>query len=545
MATDAVVNAVFDDVIARLKQQSRVSRYYDDPVLFAEDVLGIKLWSKQRELVDLVKENSHTVVTSAHGTGKSLTSSVLACWWVATRPIGEAIAIWTAPTYAQVNAILGEEIRKHHAHAEQRYKEGLSPIKLPGYVTQANQWKTDDGKILLGFGRKPADTADNAFQGIHRRHVLVILDEACGIPESLWTGAEAITTTAGSRILAVGNPDDPASHFRKIFYDDPNWAKLKISAFDSPNFTVNHIGHDHGCDDERCREDHYAERAALDLDIPEDLRPLLIQHDWVEQRRLAWGEDSPLWVSKVLGEFPLQSVNTLFNLATLNRGADTEIKPVRTDPVILGVDLSRFGPNYSAVYKYEGGNLRQIGKWGGKADEQGIDGMESAAKVHALAQSYGASEVRVDSEGVGGPILDRIVQLAGDSYRVIAMRGSQTSPDTLRWINSRAFWYDKMREAMMNGLIDVDPKDKQLREELEQIAYHFNNRFKSLQIEAKEDMERRGLKSPDLADAAAYACADMSYVTDHPLGQFKPGDRISMDALEFLDIARVGTVSPY
>lgn len=545
MAADPIVSAVFDDVISRLKQQSRISRYYDDPVLFAEDVLGITLWSKQQELVGLVKDNSHTVVTSAHGTGKSLTSSVLACWWVATRPLGEAIAIWTAPTYAQVNAILGEEIRKHHAHAEQRYKEGLSPIKLPGYVTQANQWKSDDGKILLGFGRKPADAADSAFQGIHRRYVLVILDEACGIPESLWTGAEAITTTAGSRILAVGNPDDPASHFRKIFYDDPNWAKLKISAFDSPNFTINHLKHAEGCDDPLCRQDHWAARARLDKDIPDDLRPLLIQHDWVEQRRLAWGEDSPLWVSKVLGEFPLQSVNTLFNLATLNTGADTEIKPVRTDPVILGVDLSRFGPNYSAVYKYEGGYLRQVGKWGGKADEQGIDGMESAAKVHALAQRYGASEVRVDSEGVGGPILDRIVQLAGDSYRVIAMRGSQPSPDNLRWINSRAFWYDKMRESMMNGEIDVDPNDKQLREELEQIAYHFKNRFKSLQIEAKEDMERRGLKSPDLADAAAYACADMSYVTDHPLGQFKPGDRISMDALEFLGMARADVISPY
>src|SRR5690606_19789416 len=109
---------------------------------------------------------------------------------------------------------LWEDIRKHHLNAEQRYKEGLSPMKLPGRIKANDEWKSDSG-VVLGFGRKPADNNDHGFQGIHRRYVLVIVDESCGIRENLFTAVEAITTTQNSRILAIGNPDDPASHFNK------------------------------------------------------------------------------------------------------------------------------------------------------------------------------------------------------------------------------------------------------------------------------------------------------------------------------------------
>jgi hypothetical protein len=567
MAVDETVHAVMGGVIEQLKQQSRVSKYYDDPVLFAKDVLGIHLWSKQREVVAAIANDDHVAVKSCHGSGKSLLASVLAAWWIATRPVGEAIVIWTAPTYNQVHAIISAEIRKHIATAEQRYREGKSLLRIPGHLTQSDQWKTDDG-TLIGQGRKPADNNAHGFHGIHRRFVFVIVDESCGIPENLFTGVEAITTTEGSRILSIGNPDDPVSTFKKMFTTDANWTRLSISAFDSPNFTKNHLGHYSGCDDSNCLKNNWALRADMDKDIPEDLKPLLIQESWVDQRRVAWGEDSPLWMSKILGEFPLQSVNTLFSADTLSKGQDCEVTPLRSSKIILGVDLARFGPDYSTIYKYEegpakrrvnddgdvkledlnkvGGQLKLIDYWGGKADEQPVDGMESAARVHQWAQSLGAHEVRIDSEGVGGPILDQIVRLADGAYTVIAMRGSSRSPDPYRWINARAYWYDSARERMMNNEIDIDPADKKLIEELEQIQYHFKNRLAVLQIESKEEMAKRGLKSPDYADAAMYAMADMTDVINDPLSSFGYGDRISMSSNDFLGLAEgAGLISPY
>ena len=577
MATDEVVNGVFDSVIDQLRQQSRKGRYKTDPWLWAKDVLGITLWSKQQDVLAAVVENDHTAVRSCHGSGKSLLASVIAAWWIAVHPIGEAIVVTTAPTYAQVHAILWEDIRKHHIISQHRYNDGLSPMKLPGYITQSDQWKSDDG-VLLGFGRKPADNNDHGFQGIHRPYVLVIIDESCGIKENLFTAVEAITTTKNSRILAIGNPDDPATEFRKFFdgvvdplTGKPVWANVDISSFDSPNFTRMHEGHYGGCDDPRCLERKWAERWDRDrkLEIAPKVLDQLPNPQWVEQRRAAWGEGSPLWLSKVLGEFPLQSVNTLFSMETLARGKDTEVKPLPSSRLILGVDLARFGPDYSTIYKYElgpsktrfsdsgkdelrenhkmGGRLRLVDFWGGKADEDGVDGTESAQRVHQWALKLGADEVRIDAEGVGGPILDQIMRLSDGAYTVIAMKGSASSPDKFRWVNARAFWYESARQAMFNYEVDVDPNDTKLLDELEQIQYHFKNRFASLQIESKDEMERRGVKSPDFADAAVYAMADISAIVADPLSRYQIGDHVSMSLENFLGMAEDAgyIISPY
>lgn len=577
MATDEIVNGVLDSVIDQLRQQSRKSRYQTDPWLWAKDVLGITLWSKQQDVLELLVNNDHTAVRSCHGSGKSLLASVIAAWWIAVHPLGEAIVVTTAPTYAQVHAILWEDIRKHHIRARDRYNDGLSPMALPGYITQSDQWKSDDG-MLLGFGRKPADNNDHGFQGIHRPYVLVIIDESCGIKESLFTGVEAITTTKNSRILAIGNPDDPATEFKKFFSgmkDEKTgkevWATTDISSFDSPNFTRLHAGHYTGCDDPLCLERKWAERWDRDkvMNIPQVVLDQLPNDEWVDQRRAAWGEGSPLWLSKVLGQFPLQSMNTLFSAETLQRAQDCEVKPLRTSRLVLGVDLARFGPDYSAVYSYEagpsksrisagektdlrdnqktGGKLRRVDFWGGKADEDSVDGMESASRVHNLALKLGAAEVRIDAEGVGGPILDQIMRLSDGAYEVIAMKGSAASPDKFRWVNARAFWYESARQAMFNHEVDMDPNDKKLLEELEQIQYHFKNRFASLQIESKDDMERRGVKSPDFADAAVYAMADMSAVMADPLSRYAMGDNVSMSVEDFLGLASDAgfIISPY
>src|SRR5258708_6900284 len=121
------------------------------------------------------------------------------------------------------------------------------------------------------MGRKPPDHNETSFLGTHARYVLVILDEACGIPEWLWHSAERITTgdPMGMRILAIGNPDDPNSHFARIF-QNPDWAHFKTSAHDSPNFTGE--------------------------EVPAELREKLTSVEWVEERKRDWGETNPLYI---------------------------------------------------------------------------------------------------------------------------------------------------------------------------------------------------------------------------------------------------------
>jgi hypothetical protein len=243
---------------------ARYARYVDDPVGFVREVLGEELWSKQREIAESVRDHRHVAVRSAHDTGKSFVASRLAAWWLSVHAPGDAFVVTTAPTFAQVRAILWREINRAH-------RKG----KLVGRVNQTEWWID---KEIVAYGRKPADYDEDSFQGIHARYVLVILDEACGIPGSLWTAAETIATNDGCRVLAIGNPDTPLSQFKRACEPGSGWRVIHVDGLQSPNFTGE--------------------------SVPESLRALLLSPTWVEERRADWGEDSALFQSKVRGEFP-------------------------------------------------------------------------------------------------------------------------------------------------------------------------------------------------------------------------------------------------
>ena len=233
---------------------------------------GIALWSAQRDIARSVEAGDHVAVRAAHAVGKTFTAAVLCCWWVDTHP--DSMFISTAPTRNQVHGILWKEIAALHQR-----------LKLPGrVVTGTDEWKI--GGIQYGIGRKPPDNAAGSdfdpatFQGYHRAGgVLVVIDEASGVPEWLWNAVETVTTTANCRILAIGNPDNPGSHFARVCSPvTPGWVRHKIAVSDSPNFTGEVV--------------------------PDYVKAPLVDQAWVDKRIEDWGVDSHLYISKVLAEFP-------------------------------------------------------------------------------------------------------------------------------------------------------------------------------------------------------------------------------------------------
>ncbi|MGH3637367.1 MAG: hypothetical protein ACRDTS_25460, partial [Mycobacterium sp.] len=256
------------DLAARAFLRANVVRWSSDPVTWARDRLREHLWSKQREVIGALRDHRRVAVKSCHGSGKSHLASRTAAWWLDTHEPGTAFVVSTAPTFPQVRAILWRYIRQAH-------KKG----NLVGRVNQT-EWLIDDE--LVGYGRKPADHDESAFQGIHAKYVLVIIDEGCGVPKQLFVAADSLTTNPDCRILVIGNPDNPASEFNQVC-DSPLWHTVTISAFDTPNLTGE--------------------------DVPPELAELLISKSWVEEKALEWGEDNPLYLSKVLGEFPRDDPN--------------------------------------------------------------------------------------------------------------------------------------------------------------------------------------------------------------------------------------------
>lgn len=437
----------------------------DDPVKWAQQRLGLHLWSKQAEIAQSVKDNKRTAVRSCHDSGKSFIASVIAGWWIDSHPPGEAIVVSTAPTYQQVHAILWEEIRARH-------KRG----NLPGRVLQSDEWKLDDG-TLVGMGRKPADTDVHGFHGIHRRYVLVILDEACGIPDQLWTAVEAITTNADCRILAIGNPDDPATEFGNVCKPGSGWSVIGISAFDTPNFT--------------------------DETVPATLRPLLLDPEWVEDKRRRWGEDSPRYISKVLGQFPEVGEDTLISPAWIE-AAQKRALEVTADQR-LAVDVARYGSDETIIGLARGPVFRVVEATSKQSTT------ETTGRVIAQARGLvGPYTIRVDGVGVGGGVVD---QLAEDGWPVYDMQSGQAPVDSERFKNARAEWWWGLRERFEQGDVDIDPGDDDLAAQLGSVKYKYTARGQ-IQIESKDEMRKRGLPSPDRGDTMMLAYGHVNLLPD-------------------------------
>lgn len=163
--------------------------------------------------------------------GRARTSSLRVLQgWIDVHPPGTAKVLTSAPTFDQVKSILWGELKRTHSKG-----------KLEGR-TNTTQWYIGDERVA--FGRKPKDPTKGGsdetvteFQGEHADYLLVILDEACGIPKPLWLAAMSLLTNDESRMLAIGNPDDPTSHFATICAPGSDSSVIPIPLHATPRFT--------------------------------------------------------------------------------------------------------------------------------------------------------------------------------------------------------------------------------------------------------------------------------------------------------------------
>lgn len=487
--SNTVLKGAVEYALDEMRKVSQNAQYRDDPVRWAEEVLGVTLWSVQKEILNSLVHNKKTAVKSCHSIGKTFISAVAACWWASTR--SNSMVRSTAPSSYQVHELLWEEIRKFHAQHS-----------LVGRVTQSDEWKRElyGTEIQIASGRKPSDTNIHSFHGVHRPDgVLVILDEGCGIPQTLYTASDAITTGPGDRVLAVGNPDDPDTEFGRIFNESAqSWNLITVSAYATPLFTGEVV--------------------------PNVVANGLIQPDWVEERRIEWGEDSARFKAKILAEFPDQSSDALFTQQSIDRAYDLELEDDYEIPVILGVDVAAHGDDISCIYSNRGGRIRFYKSW--------TDGdvQVSADIIVAAAISLNATEVRIDGSGFGSGVVDRVLSNPESSnFVVIKVMGANKAADPIQHLNARAEQYDFLRKQMLKGEVDLDRDDEAIRRQLLSIKYFLTNRS-AIQIESKKDMRSRGVKSPDELDAVVYAAADFSYLTNpSPIDALNPGDRLYAD----------------
>ena len=419
--------------------------------------LAETLYTKQVEIARSVEHNRRTAVKACFDSGKSYLASRLALWWIETRPPGEALVVTTATTFQQVRAILWQEIGgAHNTH------------QLTGRVTQTEWWI---GRQLVGFGRRPRDWAPDALTGHHRPHVLVIVDEASGVPAAIFDALEGLITNERSRILAIGNPYGPGSRFAELFAATSIWHGITITAFDTPAWTGERV----------------SARAAASLISPV----------WVDELREMLGADheaTALWQTKVLGEFDTEDESKVISLANATRAKHHEIE--RSGAPTLAVDVARYGEDETVICARWGWHIEIIETFRRRPLTY------TAGRVAALSRELGAADVRVDDDGVGGGVTD---MLREQGLTVDALHGAARPADPTKFADARSEWWWHIREAFAAGDPDI-PDDDRLIGQLTAVNWDMDSRGR-IKVESKKDMRARGAPSPDRADAVVYTTA--------------------------------------
>lgn len=509
------LTGVASEVAEELRQKSRKKIYQRDPEAWYADVMDGYWWSKQKEIVwsfaDPEKALTMTVVKSCNGVGKTRLAADLATWMVSVFDPLETTIITTAPIFSQIRTGLFRYIADNYGVALE------NGFKLPGRFVADPALKvarTEGGldKDVIQ-SRRPADNnLISSFQGIHDGRVAVLMDEAGGLPEDLWIGANAVTTNEYANILAIGNPDRLGTAFHARFRDREkykDWTTISISAYESPNLT--------------------GEVIHPDPEKDKQIKSHLVQKNWVEMMERQAHPNVVL--AKVHGEFPKGDDNAFFTQHAMNTAYNTDITPKEGDYRVLAVDIAFGGEDSTVAYLNEGGRIRKV-----KELPYDDDYFGHAQAIQNLAIAQGADELRVDAAGSGKGIHSILEnQLYTDQYRLVGLSGGTSSPDITKWAQLRAFLYDSFREQMQSGKIDLDYEDRKLREQMEAQPYEINPRG-AIQIMPKSKMREKGLLSPDELDAAVMAGADLTPWTGNPWNQYEVGTAIAQDREELMEL---------
>lgn len=478
------------------------------PVLWSKNRLDAYLWRAQRRIMHSIRDNRYTAVPSCHDSGKSYTAMVATSWWLDPRvhPVGDAFVVSTAPTGAQVSAVLWREIERMHRKRN-----------LIGHINMGTmpEWRVN--KELIAYGRKPADHSAVGFQGIHAKYVLVVVDEAAGVPKALWDAVDSLATNRHARVLAIGNPDDASSHFRTICQPGSGWNVIRIDGLRTPNFTeesVRRFPHLY-----RYMQDHNIPFATEP--IPEAIRDFLLSVEWVEERMKRWGVNlvvddetgaekwttSALWEAKVRGQFPTDATEGVIPLGWVeaaNRryvefvsgGGDFDGIPGRR---IFGADIARFGDDETSIATAQGLAILKPPEQIGNQDT-----MTTAKRLLAKLRSAPTSVAGVDVIGVGAGVVDRLRE---EGANVTAFNASErtdmtdaTGEFTFNNTRSASWWHlrellDPSRDAKL-----MLPPDEELTTDLCAPRWKIAPGAKIV-VEPKDEIKKRIGRSPDRGDA--------------------------------------------
>jgi hypothetical protein len=393
---------------------------------------------------------------SGHGIGKSALVAWLIRWIMDTRPFAKGVV--TANTSDQLRTKTWAELAKWHYIGITRHWWSLnaSAGSMNYYHKDfREQWRCD--------AQTSREENSEAFAGLHAANStpFFIFDEASGIPDKIFEVREGGLTDGEPMTFDFGNPTRNTGRFFQ-----------------------NMQGRFRG---------RFNRRYIDSRDVEQTNKELF--ETWLKD----YGEDSDFFKVRVCGVFPDAGSLQLIPMSSYddNVDLDTEVGP--HDPLIMGVDVARFGDDSSVIWLRQGRDAESQNDFRKQIFPK-LDTMQFAARIAEIARAKRPDAILIDGGGVGGGVVDRCRQLGLDIIEV-NFGGKATQPGMA---NMRSQMWANLRDALLVGVRLPNMED--LRTDLTSVEYGFNARS-DLQLESKDSMKKRGLSSPDLADALALTYA--------------------------------------
>lgn len=422
-------------------------RYKDDWVLLAQEVLGFEPDAHQAAILRAINRGDRRIsIRSGHGTGKTTTLAIATVAHALTRFPQATVA--TAPTSSQLFDALA-------AQTKAWFK------KLPGPLQELFDIKSESITLraapeesFVSF-RTSRPEMPEALAGVHSENVLLIGDEASGIPEAVYIAAAGSMSGHNACTVLAGNPVRTAGLFFDTHHDLAHlWTTFHLSCIGNPR----------------------------------------ISDDFLMDMEARYGLDTNDYRVRVLGEFPRGEADTVIPYELIQLSLDRDVQPTPVRPV-WGVDCARFGSDRSALAKRAGNVVQgKVQVW------KGLETMELTGRIKAEWDNTPALDrpeaICVDAIGLGAGVADRLMEL-GLPARAISV--SEAPPLGGNYLNLKAELWFQCKQWFTERACSLGG-DKELAAELSWPRFGYTSSGK-IKVEGKAEMKKRTKKSPDMADA--------------------------------------------
>lgn len=438
----------------------RLREWRYSPAAFVRDAIEVTPSTQQLQLLNSFNKHKRHTVRSGHGTGKDACASWLIIWFLATRPFSKVVC--TAPTNRQLADILWSELSKWLRKSVIKDEFVIQSDKLFHKENPKEWWCRAVSPSVKASKDEQAET----LAGFHGDHLLIVVDEASGVPDPVFIPLEGAMTQEDNVVLLIGNMTRNTGYFYDSHFHrglSVNWNKLHWDSRESEN----------------------------------------VKKSYIDYMQTKYGIDSNVFRIRVTGDPPTDDDQTFIPMSWALSCIDNVTEIADDEPIYLGVDVARYGDDSSIILPRKG--LRIL-PW---STFKGMDTITLGGHILEHYREVNAEGIGIDEIGVGAGVTDWLHKMPEGHRKVFGVNTASSSSDKLKWNRLRDELWWEMREKCRRqqywfpgGTAHEREMSDELCNELSSLFYQFDASGAYV-VESKRLAKARGIMSPNIADALA------------------------------------------